>query len=139
MANRTQVTLAALATVAAATLLAGCGGNSTTGSSSTASSGSSQSGTPTGSASGNPVDNATCTLASISKALPADARILKFQCSSIEGTSWAVVTLRPGTTTGPAVYFLENRTGNWTAHAADEICGGASADIPAELLNYCPA
>lgn len=135
MVKHSRLVLASVTAVAAATFIAGCGANSSGDPNASTPATGTASGSPASSPTGGSAGPATCTLASVKKAIPTDVRVLKFQCTKVGDDNWAVVTTNPG----PTVFFLDDKSGSWTAHTAEQVCGTASAGLPAEILNYCPA
>lgn len=83
---------------------------------------------PTSSPGGGP-----CNGEVIAAALPSGSKVLAFDCANVSGTEWAAVKVNPG----PTVFFLQWNDGNWDVSTADEVCGTASAGLPAKLLDYC--
>lgn len=132
MAKYSRVLIASAAVVAATAFVAGCSSNSSSEPSPTATDTATSS--PTASPTSTQGAGAQCTLASIKTVIPKDVKIVKFQCNRYDDTNWAVVSSLPG----PEVYFLRDEDNKWNAMKASDVCGAASAGLPAEILNYCP-
>ena len=130
--SRFVLTTAVASAVAAVTFVSGCSTNSSADPSASASAATN---TATGSPSSSSTSGVACNVASIRTAIPKEVKVLKFQCTTVDGTAWAVVSTNPG----PEVYFLKDENGSWSGNKASEICGTASAGLPPEILNYCPS
>jgi hypothetical protein len=76
---------------------------------------------------------ATCTSKALLAALPGGADMEKFDCASSGGQDWAAARVDPGNT----VFFLQWEGKAWQAEKSDDVCGTASAGLPAQLLTYC--
>lgn len=84
--------------------------------------------------SSSPTEEVVCSAESVRTVIPKEYKILNIQCSAIDGINWAIVSTNPG----PEVFFLKDEGGKWNPMKASDVCGTASAGLPAELLVYCP-
>ncbi|NQU37062.1 MAG: hypothetical protein HQ526_05620 [Actinobacteria bacterium] len=58
---------------------------------------------------------------------------MNYKCGSTGDGEIAAVEVEPG----PIVRFFEVVNGEWQVVDTDTICGGASAGLPPELLDFC--
>jgi hypothetical protein len=61
--------------------------------------------------------------------------MLKYHCVNTGGQEFAAAEVNPGHT----VFFLTWNGKAWDAETSGDVCGTASAGLPASLLDYCKA
>lgn len=89
-------------------------------------------GTPSPAPSPSPVA-APCSSRALLAALPGGATMKEFDCANAGGEEWAAARVDPGNT----VFFLQRSGTKWNAVTSSDVCGTASAGVPAKLLSYC--
>lgn len=126
--------LVAAAGVLAMGSLAACSGSSSDNASASASA-TTASASPTQSPSETHPVGATCDESSLSSVVPSGATINTFKCGSTGDGQIAAVEYGPGTN----IIFAKATGvgGSWEIINKNEICGTASAGLPASVLAFC--
>ncbi len=89
-----------------------------------------------GSASPSPTSSeAPCTATAIQAALPSGEKVTSFVCADGGDERWAAGD--DSNKEFDAVFILKAEGGSWTQIDRDEVCGTASAGVPAKILEYC--
>lgn len=76
-----------------------------------------------------------CTKANLLHSLPNGSTIKKYACATAGKEKWAAVLLNQGPTLYLERYVPKGK--HWNVYMAEEICGTASAGLPAKILNFC--
>lgn len=76
-----------------------------------------------------------CNSKNLLHSLEEGSHMKKYTCAYAGNTKWAAVLLKEG----PTLYFEKYmpKGKHWNVYLADEICGTASAGLPASILDYC--
>ncbi len=89
--------------------------------------------TPSGASTSSPAPG-ECTEASILAALPPQSTMDKYECAIASPNMWAAARVKPG----PRLFFLQTNGGVWKVSTADQLCRTPKANLPPEILAFCP-